>query len=74
MWTLGFGYHENQGKAPHPIPPQIAQESYRRNHMKQSVFTQPDHELARRSFARFIARENLARGGILNDRVSLDTP
>src|SRR5262249_718422 len=28
-------------EAPHPIPPQIAQESYRENQMNRRVFTQP---------------------------------
>jgi hypothetical protein len=28
-------------KALHPIPPQIAQESYRKNHIDPHVFTQP---------------------------------
>ncbi len=28
-------------EAPHPIPPQIAWESYRENHFQQRVFTQP---------------------------------
>ena len=36
--------------------------NHMRNHMKQSVFTHRGHELARSSFARLIARKNLARG------------
>jgi len=28
-------------EAPHPIPPQIARESYRENQLSRSVFTQP---------------------------------
>src|ERR1700730_228155 len=31
-------------KALHPIPPQIAQESYRKNHINPRVFTQPGSE------------------------------
>src|SRR3979411_2457891 len=31
-------------KALHPIPPQIAQESYRENHINARVFTQPGSE------------------------------
>src|SRR5215207_3309281 len=33
-------------EALHPIPPQIAQESYRENHIKQGVFTQPGSRAA----------------------------
>src|SRR6266536_5263184 len=33
-------------EALHPIPPQIARESYRANHIKRSVFTQPGSSAA----------------------------